>query len=115
MGGKRSNRLQLANANLRRTEADRSLQMQQLAGRVAASYWNAASTTRLSELLQQGVTAVDAMVSYHKKRVESGAMRGVDLLRMQIERDRLLIALEAARREAALGRVDFVRLFGLSL
>src|SRR3984893_366349 len=115
MGGKRSNRLQLANANLRRTEADRSLQMQQLAGRVAANYWNAASTARISELLQQDLTAVDAMVSYHKERVESGAMRGVDLLRMQIERDRLLIALEAARREAALARVELAGQIGQPL
>jgi cobalt-zinc-cadmium efflux system outer membrane protein len=115
MGGKRSNRIQLANANLRRTEADRSLQMQQLAGRVAASYWNAASTARISELLQQDLAAVDAMVRYHKERVDSGAMRGVDLLRMQIERDRLLIALEAARREAALARVDLARQIGQPL
>jgi cobalt-zinc-cadmium efflux system outer membrane protein len=115
VGGKRSNRLRLANANLRRTEADRSLQMQQLAGRVAANYWNAASTARISELLQQDLTAVDAMVRYHKERVDSGAMRGVDLLRMQIERDRLLITLEAARREAALARVELARQIGQPL
>jgi cobalt-zinc-cadmium efflux system outer membrane protein len=48
MDGKRSKRLQLANANLRRTDAERSLQIQQLAGRVAASYWNAVSAARIS-------------------------------------------------------------------
>ena len=115
LDGKRSKRLQLANANLHRTDAQRSLQMQQLAGRVAASYWYAVSTARISELLQRDLGAMDAMVSYHKERVDAGAMRGVDLLRMQIERDRLLITLEAAQREAALARVDLGRQIGQPL
>lgn len=115
MDGKRSKRLQLANANLRRTDAQRSLQMQQLAGRVAASYWNAVSTARISELLQRDLAAMDAMVQYHKERVDAGAMRGVDLLRMQVERDRLLITFEAAQREAALTRVDLARQIGQPL
>ena len=115
MDGKRSKRLQLASANLRRTDAQRSLQMQQLAGRVAASYWNAVSTARISELLQRDLAAMDAMVQYHKERVDAGAMRGVDLLRMQVERDRLLITLEAAQREAALARVELARQLGQPL
>jgi cobalt-zinc-cadmium efflux system outer membrane protein len=115
LDGKRSKRLQLANANLHRTDAQRSLQMQQLAGRVAASYWNVVSTTRISELLHRDLAAMDAMVQYHKERVDAGAMRGVDLLRMQIERDRLLITLEAAQREAALSRVDLARQIGQPL
>jgi cobalt-zinc-cadmium efflux system outer membrane protein len=115
LDGKRSKRLHLASANLRRSDAERSLQMQQLAGRVAASYWNAASTARISELLQRDLAAMDAMVRYHKERVDAGAMRGVDLLRMQIERDRLLITLEAAQREAALARVDLARQIGQQL
>jgi cobalt-zinc-cadmium efflux system outer membrane protein len=58
---------------------------------------------------------MDAMVQYHKERVDAGAMRGVDLLRMQIERDRLLITLEAAQREAALARVDLAWQIGQRL
>jgi cobalt-zinc-cadmium efflux system outer membrane protein len=115
MDGKRSKRLQVANANLRRTDAQRALQMQQLAGRVAASYWYAVSAARISELLQRDLAAMDAMVQYHKERVDAGAMRGVDLLRMQIERDRLLITLEAAQREVALARVDLARQIGQPL
>jgi cobalt-zinc-cadmium efflux system outer membrane protein len=115
MDGKRSKRLQLAGANLRRTDAERSLQMQQLAGRVAVSYWNAVSTARISELLQRDIAAMDAIVQYHKERVDAGAMRGVDLLRMQVERDRLLITLEAARRDAAVARVELARQIGQPL
>lgn len=113
--GKRSRRLQLANANMQQTEADRTLQMQQIAGRAAASYWNTVSTAQISKLLQQDLSAVDDMVRYHQERVAAGAMRGADLLRMQIERDRLFIALEAARREAVLARVDLGRQIGRPL
>lgn len=110
--GKRSGRLRFADANLRVTEAADAFQLQQLAGRVAASYWNAVSTARISQLLAQDLTAVDEMVRYHQERVNAGAMRGADLLRMQIERDRLFIALQAAQRDAATARVDLGRQIG---
>jgi cobalt-zinc-cadmium efflux system outer membrane protein len=100
---------------MQQTEADRTLQMQQIAGRAAASYWNTVSTAQISKLLQQDLSAVDDMVRYHQERVAAGAMRGADLLRMQIERDRLFIALEAARREAVLARVDLGRQIGRPL
>ncbi|CAN5727718.1 TolC family protein [soil metagenome] len=115
LNGKRSKRLSLANANLMRTEAERSLQLQQLAGRVAAGYWNAAAAERIRQLLEKDLADVDDMVRYHKERVDAGAMRGVDLLRMQIERDRLMITLEAARREAVVARVELARQIGQPL
>src|SRR5260370_37884152 len=61
------------------------------------------------------MAAVDDMVRYHRERVDAGAMRGVDLLRMQIERDRLVIALEAAHREMALTRIELSRQMGQPL
>jgi cobalt-zinc-cadmium efflux system outer membrane protein len=110
--GKRSGRLRFAGANLRETEAAGALQLQQLAGRVAASYWTAVLTARISQLLSQDLTAVDDMVRYNQERVNAGAMRGADLLRMQIERDRLFIALQASQRDAAIARVELGRQVG---
>ncbi len=112
LDGKRSKRTQFATANLRRTQAEQALQMQQIAGRVAGSYWAAAASVRVAALLEQDLAAVDAMVRYHKERVDAGAMRGVDLLRIQIERDRLFVALETARRDVELTRVDLFRQIG---
>ncbi len=109
---KRAKRLEVAHANLRRTEADRMLLEQQIAGRVAGAYWSAVATARIAKLLEDDMTAVDEMVRYNKERVDAGAMRGVDLLRIQIERDRLMISLEAARRDAALSRVELARQMG---
>ncbi len=113
LDGKRSKRVGLARANLRRSEAERTLLLQQLAGRVAGAYWAAASASRIAELLQQDLAAVDDIVRYHKERVDAGAMRGVDLLRMQIERDRVYVALAAARRDAVLTRLELFRQIGM--
>ncbi len=109
---KRAKRLEVANANIRRSEADRTLLDQQIAGRVAGAYWTAVASGRIAKLLEDDMAAVDDMVRYHKERVDAGAMRGVDLLRIQIERDRLVIGLEAARRDAALSRIELSRQIG---
>ena len=109
---KRAKRVDVAKGNLRRTSADKQLLEQQIAGRVAGSYWTVVTSTRIVTLLEEDMTAVDDMVRYHKERVDAGAMRGVDLLRMQIERDRLVIELESARREMTLARVELFRQIG---
>ncbi len=112
LGGKRARRLDLAEANVRQAEADRVLLNQQIAGRVAAAYWTAVASEGIEELLQKDLHAVDEIVRYNKARVDAGAMRGIDLIRVQIERDRLLLALEAARREVALSRIELFRQIG---
>jgi cobalt-zinc-cadmium efflux system outer membrane protein len=112
---KRAKRLVVADANVRRAEAEHALLEQQIASRVANAYWAAVTSARITKLLVDDVAAVDAMVRYHQDRVDAGAMRGVDLLRMQVERDRLVIALEAARREMLLARIELGRQMGRPL
>jgi cobalt-zinc-cadmium efflux system outer membrane protein len=111
-GGKRARRLDLAHANLHQAQAERDLILQQIAGRVAAAYWTAVASDGIAHLLETDMTAVDEIVRYNKERVDAGAMAGVDLLRVQIERDRLLLALEAARRETVLARIELYRQIG---
>ena len=110
--GKRSRRLDVARANVRQAEANRMLLNQQIAGRVAAAYWTAVTNVGIEKLLEADLHAMDEIVRYHKERVDAGAMRGIDLIRVQIERDRLLLALEAARRESVLSRIDLFRQMG---
>ena len=115
LDGKRGKRKELSGAQLRQTEAQRRLQLLQIEGRVAASYWQALAAARTVQLLEQDLMAVDEMVQYQKSRVDAGAMRGVDLLRMQIERDRLVIALNAARNQAAVARLNLATEVGSPL
>ncbi len=112
LGGKRGRRLDAAKANVRRAEAERLLMTQQIAGRVAAAYWSAVASVGIARLLEADLKAVDEIVRYNKERVDAGAMRGVDLIRVQIERDRLSLALEAARREVVLTRIELFRQMG---
>lgn len=110
--GKRGKRVAVAQARERQAEAERALQLRQLAIRVTTAYWNAESLLRIADLLREDMRAVDAMVQYHRERVDAGATRGVDLLRMQIERDRLVIALAAAERDAVQARLQLFREIG---
>ena len=112
LDGKRAKRLDLARANVRQADAERLLLMQQIAGRVAAAYWSAVASVGIARLLEKDMAAVDEIVRYNKARVDAGAMRGVDLIRVEIERDRLLLALEAARREVVLTRIELFHQMG---
>ncbi len=112
LDGKRTRRVVLARSNLRRAEAEYQAQTLGIAGRVAAAYWTASVDQRVAHLLEDDLQAVDRMVVYHRERVDAGAMRGVDLLRVEIERDRVALALAAARRDAELARIDLYRQIG---
>ena len=112
LGGKRSRRLDLAKANVLQAEANQRSLNQAIAGRVAAAYWNAVASAGIARLLEEDLNAVDEIVRYNKARVDAGAMRGIDLIRVQIERDRLVLQLEAARREAVLNRIELFRQIG---
>ncbi len=110
--GKRRKRVALAEARLHEAEANRALKLRGIYGKVASAYWAAVSSQRVLELLREDLKAADEIVRYHKERVDAGAARGVDLLRMQIEKDRLVIALQAAEREAAQARLELFRQMG---
>ena len=112
LDGKRGKRIALANAYVHRSEAERTLRIRQIAGAIATAYWYAVSADRVADLLQHDLAAVDEMVLYHKERVDAGAMRGVDLIRMQIERDRIFLSLQAAQRDAELARIDLFKQIG---
>lgn len=114
LDGKRGKRVALANANVQSAQAQRELRTRQITGSVAAAYWTAAGDERIAELLQQDLAAVNEMVRYDKERVDAGAMRGVDLIRMRIERDRIFLALQAAERDAALARAELFKQAGMT-
>ena len=84
LAGKRAKRVAFANARLHEAEDSRDGRRKQIIADVSAAYWNAVSQTRVSELLHDDLQAVDEVVRYHRARVDAGAMRGVDLVRIEI-------------------------------
>ncbi len=112
LGGKRGRRLDVAKANERQAEAEQTLMTEQIAGRVANAYWTAVISEEITKLLERDLQAVDGIVRYNKERVDAGAARGVDLIRVEMERDRLRLTLESARREVILNRIELFRQIG---
>ncbi len=112
LDGKRHKRVTVADARLGQARAQEEMTRYTIAGRVASAYWSAAALERTTALLKEDMQAVDEMVRYHKERVNAGAMRGVDLLRMEIERDRLLLTLRSTERDAAQARLELFKQMG---
>ncbi len=112
LDGKRHKRVAVANARMNEARAVEQGTRFTIAGRVASAYWNAAVLERTVALLQEDMQAVDEIVRYDKERVDAGAMRGVDLLRTQIERDRLEMTLRSTERDAAGARLELFKQMG---
>ena len=102
LGGKRSRRVAFASENVGQMSIQSEVAMHQLLARVATAYWIAAGTAALDQLYQREVNTLDDIVDYNSARVQKGATAEADLIRIQLESDRLKaqarMAAEQARR-----------------
>lgn len=112
MGGKRGRRVELASANVRLSEIESELQRRQVVSRVSAAYWTAAGAARGRDLLLQEAASFERVVQFHRDRVREGAAPEVDLLRIEVERDRLLASARTAAQDAERARIALFREIG---
>jgi cobalt-zinc-cadmium efflux system outer membrane protein len=110
--GKRERRLELARAGLHRTELEREVLARQIGLRVRQAYWNAAAAEKLHRLLIENAQNFQQIVDYHVHRVREGAMPEADLVKVQIERERLDVSIHTAALEAERARVALFREMG---
>jgi outer membrane protein TolC len=108
-GGKRNRRVALATENIRRSELEMQLQRYQIVSRVSTAYWAAAGGARVRDLLQEEVVNFDRVVQFHQDRVREGAAPEVDLLRIEVERDRLASLARTAAQEADMTSIALFR------
>lgn len=111
-GGKRQRRVDLATENVRRSALEQQFQRQQIVSRVSAAYWAAAGAARSRDLLFEEVAGFERVVQFHRDRVREGASPEVDLLRIEVERDRLLTSARTAGQEAERARIALFREMG---
>lgn len=111
-GRKRQRRVGLSTANVLRSELEQQLQRQQIVSRVSVAYWAAVGAERILGLLQQEATSFDRLVQFHRDRVREGAAPEVDLLRIEVERDRLVSSARTAALDAERTRVALYREMG---
>jgi cobalt-zinc-cadmium efflux system outer membrane protein len=102
LGGKRSRRVAFASEKVGQMSIQSEVAMSQLLARVATAYWMASGSTSLDQLYQREVSTLDDIVDYDRARVQKGATAEADLIRIQLESDRLRaqarVAAEQARR-----------------
>jgi outer membrane protein TolC len=111
-GGKRDRRVALATENVRSGELDVQLHRRLIAGRVATAYWVAAGTARVRDLLQEESAAFERLVEFNRDRVREGAAPEVDLLRIEVERDRLTTLARSGAQDAERTRIALFREMG---
>jgi cobalt-zinc-cadmium efflux system outer membrane protein len=98
----RGPRVTRANADVRGAEADEKAARQRLAFDAASAYYHAALAQVQSETTHELVGWLDTLVAYNRVRVNEGAAAEADLLRSEVERDRL--ASEASMQDAELAQ-----------
>lgn len=111
-GGKRNRRVDLAAENVRSSELELQLQRYQIASRVSTAYWSAAGAARVLDLLQTELASFDRVVQFHRDRLREGAAPEVDLLRIEVERDRLASLARTAEQDADRTRIALFREMG---
>jgi outer membrane protein, heavy metal efflux system len=112
-GSKRARRVDLSAQEQRRAELARELIAREIAGRVKDSYWAATGAQRIADLVEESVKNYDRIVEYHTIRVREGVMAEADLLKVQLERDRVAAAANAAQLDAQRSRIALFRDMGL--
>lgn len=109
LAGKRGKRITYAESGVRRSEATHTYELQQLAGGIAYAYWNVATTRAAVAAWKQQLADFDRLVRYQSDRVQAGATAGVDLLRTQVERDRVALSSAQAERDAEAAAIELAR------
>jgi outer membrane protein, heavy metal efflux system len=111
-GGKRDRRVAFATENVRSSELETQLQRYQIVSRVSTAYWAAAGSARVRDLLRDEVANFERVVQFHRDRVREGAAPEVDLLRIEVERDRLASLARTAAQDAERTRIALFREMG---
>jgi len=111
-GGKRDRRVELATENVRSSELEVQFQRRQIVSRVSTAYWIAAGAARVRDLIRTEVANFERVVQFNRERVREGAAPEVDLLRIEVERDRLASSARTAAQEAERTRIALFREMG---
>lgn len=109
---KRARSIDVATQNKRRSEIERELLKLQVATRVRSAYWDAAAAERVRLVYSEILENYKQITSYHEARVREGAMAEADLIRIQLEEQKLAIAATGAQLDAQKNQVRLLREMG---
>jgi cobalt-zinc-cadmium efflux system outer membrane protein len=101
LGGKRRLRLTAAQAGIDAAEGQAEIEARQLTASVSSAYWTADAAAQVLDLYRKEAATLARMVEYNGERVHAGASAGADLLRIQLESDRMLASANLASADAS--------------
>ena len=110
--GKRKERIEVAERAVGRTEADYELAQRQVVHSVKLAYWAARGAQENRDLLDATVTNFQRIVDYNSAQLSVGAISEQDLLRVQLESERLNITARLAGIEVTRTRIELLRQMG---
>lgn len=110
---KREKRAQYYSHGVHRSELERDLTAYQMAYRVSVAYWTALGASWHHSVLRAALANFERIVQYHRDRVREGAVAEADLLRVQLEYERLELSVRSADQEATRGRMLLFREMGV--
>jgi cobalt-zinc-cadmium efflux system outer membrane protein len=110
--GKRKVRIAAADENVSLTTAGFEVAKWRVAQRVRLAYWSARGAQEIRDVLRSTVGAFQQTVDFNAARLSAGAIAEQDLLRVQLEHERLKIAADLAAIEANRSRVDLLKEMG---
>jgi cobalt-zinc-cadmium efflux system outer membrane protein len=110
--GKRKVRIAAADENVSATASAFELAKWRVAQRVKLAYWSARGTQEIHDVLKSTAEAFQKTVDYHAARLSAGAIAEQDLLRVQLEHERLKISADLAAIDANRARVDLLKEMG---
>jgi cobalt-zinc-cadmium efflux system outer membrane protein len=110
--GKRRERIEVADRAVGRTEAEYELAQRQVVQSVKLAYWAARGAQETQDLLNATVANFQRIVDYNSAQLSVGSISEQDLLRVQLEGERLTITARLAGIDVTSTRIELLRQMG---
>ena len=110
--GKRGRRIDAAERTVTRTQAEYELAKLRMVRDVKLAYWRARGAQQSRDLLRSTVENFQQIVDYNNARLRVGTIAEQDVLRVQLEGERLAITANLAALRAARAEADLIKEIG---
>ena len=110
--GKRGRRIDAAEQTVTRTQAEYELAKQRMVRDVKLAYWRARGAQQSRDLLRSTVDNFRQIIDYNNARLRVGTIAEQDVLRVQLEGERLAITANLAALRASRAEAELIREIG---
>ena len=111
--GKRTRRVELAEADERIAEHKRQRVAWGIRQSVKKAYWEVLAAVSDVEMLARSRETLQRLENYHEVQVRQGAMAEVDLIKVRVEAGRAALAVSGAEMEVGRGKIALLEAMGI--